>query len=90
MFDWIYRLIGKEAAKKLELEGNMTDTPEMLGEKHWYKSKAIWSAILGCALGAVQPISTAFGHPVTVPNWVFEVLAGMGLYALRTAKMDIK
>jgi uncharacterized integral membrane protein len=56
----------------------------------WYRSKAIWSAIIGAILAIVQPVSAAFGHPIVIPNWVFEILAGMGLYSLRTATSNIK
>jgi len=49
--------------------------------KSWYKSKSVWTAILGVALGAVQPVSTALGHPVVIPTWAYEVLGGFGVYA---------
>lgn len=82
--DFIYRFIGREAAAKLDLkEGNLMDT------KPWYQSKTIWTAIIGVLLGAVQPISAAFGHPITVPNWVFEVLGAAGLYSVRTGSTPI-
>jgi hypothetical protein len=82
---WVYRFAGKEIASKLDLkEGTIMDT------KKWYQSKTIWTAILGVVLGAIQPISTAFGHPITVPQWVLEVLAGMGLYGLRTGDQPIQ
>ena len=57
--------------------------------KKWFKSKTVWSAILTAILGSVQPISTAFGHPYQIPLWVFEFLAGAGLYSLRTATTTI-
>lgn len=58
-------------------------------DKKWYQSKTVWTAIISAVLGAVQPISTAIGHPVVIPSWVFELLGGMGLYALRTANSQI-
>jgi hypothetical protein len=82
MFSWVYRLVGKEAANKLGLE-------DKVDSKEWYKSRAIWTAIIGVILGGVQPISEAFGHPIVVPHWVFEILGGMGLYTLRTADKPI-
>lgn len=82
MFTWINKLIGKKLASKLELtEGNV--------DKEWYKSKTVWTAILGVVIGAIQPISSAFGHPIVIPSWILEVLAGMGLYGLRTADKPI-
>lgn len=51
--------------------------------KQWYASKTMWTAILGVVLGGIQPISTAVGHPIVVPTWVYEVLGAIGLGALR-------
>ena len=83
MFQWIYKLIGKEASKKLGL-GDSMDT------KKWYKSKTIWASIVTVILGGIGPISTAFGHPIAIPEWVISLLVGMGLYTARTATTDIK
>ena len=51
--------------------------------KPWYQSKTVWASILASLFGIVGPVSAAVGHPVVIPNWVYEVLAGFGLYALR-------
>ena len=51
--------------------------------KERFKSKTVWTAILGVVLGAIQPVSAALGHPIVVPAWVYEVLGAFGLYALR-------
>lgn len=85
MISWIYRLIGKKVSTKLGLqEDSKMDT------KTWYKSKTIWTAILTAVIGAIQPVSTAFGHPVVIPQWVLEVLIGMGLYSLRVGDKTIQ
>lgn len=83
---WVYRLIGKQIAKKIKLveEDNMADTDTTVSPP-WYRKKTSWIAILGAILGAVQPVSAALGHPIVIPAWVFEVLAGLGLYTLRSA-----
>lgn len=82
--NWMYRFAGKTAVKKLNLyEGAVMET------KKWFQSKSVWTAIIGVLLGAVQPISSAFGHPITIPAWVFELLGGMGLYTLRTGDKTI-
>lgn len=83
---WMYKLLGKITARKLDLtEGNsMADTP-VTEVKPWYKSKAKLAAIVGVLVAAVQPISTAFGHPIAVPTWVLEFLGGVGLYGVRDA-----
>ena len=90
---WIYRLIGKKVADKIGLEEDMAEDnvvpTNSVDTKSWYKSKSIWTAIFGVVLGAVQPISNALGHPVVIPSWVFELLAGMGLYSLRTATTTV-
>ena len=87
MFNWIYRRIGKEAAKKIGLtEANMADTPT----KSKWMSKTVWAAIVTAILGALTPVSTALGHPIVVPEWVISVLVGMGLYLARTSTTDIK
>lgn len=81
--NFIARQIGKKVANDLKLEDKPMDT------KKWYASKTVWTAIIGTLLAGVQPISTALGHPITIPQWVFEVLGGMGLYSLRTGDKPI-
>ncbi len=82
--NWIYRFAGRRIADKIDLqEGNAMET------KRWYQSKSVWTAIIGAILGAVQPISLAFGNPIVIPAWVFEVLGGLGLYSLRTGEKII-
>jgi hypothetical protein len=78
---WIYRLAGRKLAKTLWEEKKMADSVE----KPWYKSKAKVGAILMAILAAVQPVTTAFGHPIQVPLWVYEFLAGLGIYGVRNA-----
>jgi len=56
---------------------------EKMETKSKWKSKAVWTAIIGVVLGAIQPVSTALGHPIAVPIWVYEILGFYGLYALR-------
>lgn len=81
---WVYKYVGKKIGSKLDLqEGNVMET------KKWYQSKALLSAITMIVVGAVQPISTALGHPVTVPQWIIDVLIGMGIYGIRTGDKPI-
>ena len=54
----------------------------MEGKPIW-QSKTVWVAIVTGLLAMVGPVSQAAGHPVVIPNYVYEVLAGLGLYALR-------
>lgn len=78
---WAYRLAGKSVAKKLE--EIMAD--QSTENKPWYKSKAKWAAVITGLVAAIQPFSTAIGHPVQVPLWVTQFLMGLGLYGLRDA-----
>ncbi len=71
-------IIGRKIVKKLDLQ-----EASQMEKKPIWKSKAVWSAVLMALVGAVQPISSALGHPVTVPNWIVEVLAGFGIYGIR-------
>ena len=74
----------------------MAEIPEVIEiqkateEKHWYESKTIWAAIMVTLLGLAQMISGMIGNPVEVPKWAVEILIGYSIYALRTAKTDIK
>ena len=79
---FVYRFIGRRLADKIHLEDTM-DT------KRWYASKTLWTAVVAAILGAIQPISGALGHPIVIPNWVYEILAGFGLYSLRTGDKPI-
>lgn len=63
-------------------EVDKMESQELEGKSKW-QSKAVWTAIIGAVLAAVQPVSTALGHPIVVPPWVYEVLGSIGLYALR-------
>ncbi len=87
MFNFVYKLIGKRLASKLKLEDtNMADTSII----PWYRSRTIWAAIVTAILGVIQPVSTAFGHPIVIPEWIISVLIGLGLYTARTASTSIK
>ncbi len=47
------------------------------------KTKII--AIVGVLVAAITPISTAFGHPIVIPDWILKILASAGLWTLRDA-----
>lgn len=86
---WVYRLIGRRVADKLNLlEGNNMGSDKDI--QPWYRQRTKWIAILAAVLASIQPVSTAFGHPVQVPLWVYEFLAGVGLYTLRSAVESTK
>lgn len=54
------------------------------GKSKW-KSKTVWAAIITAIVGAIEPISTAFGNPIHVPEWVISALIAIGLYGIRDA-----
>lgn len=67
------------------LEVKMADQTEVKTGKPLWQSKAVIAAVVTVIVGAIQPISSALGHPITVPNWILEVLAGLGVYGIRDA-----
>ena len=81
--NWIYKLAGKKIADKLGLQEEVMG--EETTEKPWYKSKAKIAAIVTVIIGAVQPISAAFGHPIQVPDFIIQLLIGLGIYGVRDA-----
>jgi len=91
LIEWILRGVPKDGIRrkifiaklKPEVDKFFEEGTKMEGKNKW-KSKTVWTAIIFAILGAVQPVSTALGHPIEVPTWVYEVLAGFGLYSLRT------
>ena len=64
--------------------------PSALPKKPWYTSKTIWTTIIGGILAGIGPVSTTLGHPIVVPEYVFQLLAAAGLYSLRTATTHIQ
>ena len=48
-------------------------------------SKTKLTAIIYVILQAVPVLSTAFGHPIEIPQIVYRVLEGAGLWSLRDA-----
>lgn len=48
-------------------------------------SKAKITAVIGIILPIIGPLSTALGHPVEVPDYVYKILAFAGLWAVRDA-----
>jgi len=67
---FIWQLIGKKIINEV-------------GVEKWELSKTKITAIIASVLGAIQYIGPAFGHPVEIPQWVFQFLAGLGLWSLK-------
>ena len=65
----------------------MGDAP--IEGKKWWQSKTIWTAVVTALLGVAQAVGKATGHEIEIPSYVYEVLAGLGLYSLRTGDQPI-
>lgn len=48
-------------------------------------SKAKLAAIVFVLVVSIQELSKAWGHPVVIPDYVFKLLEGAGLWAVRDA-----
>lgn len=86
---WIYQLLGKFAGSKLKLQEGLP-----VDGKPWYKSKTILSdvvTILVVAYGAAASgLSVHLGHPLPpIPEWVFAILGGIGIYGRASAETQI-
>lgn len=89
MLDFIYKLFGKFAGSKLKLEEGLP-----MDGKPWWKSKTILSDIVSILVVAYGAASTGLaahlGHPLPIiPDWVFAVLAGIGIYGRTSAETVI-
>ena len=69
--------------RKMVLAEARKEIDKIMDGKSKWKSKAVWAAIVGVILGAVQPVSAVMGHPIEIPAWVYQVLGAFGLYAVR-------
>ncbi len=48
-------------------------------------SKSKLTAVIGVILAAIVPLSTAWGHPIVIPDYVYKILAAAGLWSMRDA-----
>lgn len=83
MPNFIYGWIGKFIGSKLKLEGDSMDET-----KKWYVSKGVWTAIVTGLMGIYVTIQSAAGLPA-VPEWIFAILGGLGLYSRVVADKKI-
>lgn len=82
--DFILKFFGRKVADKLDLqEDSKMDT------KKWYQSKTIWTSVVGALIGIYAAVSAV--HPLPpIPEWVYTILASIGLYSLRTGETKIQ
>ena len=87
MFAWVQKIAAGIAGKKIKETINLKEGT--VETKKWYTSKTIWTAIVAAVLGILSAVGQATGHPVTIPSWVYDILAAIGVYSLRTADKPI-
>lgn len=76
--EWVKGIIAKLIGK------NMAD-----GTSAVSKTKLV--AIIAVLMTAINTLPPAFGHaPIVVPDWVYKLLAGAGLWSLRDSLPDTK
>jgi hypothetical protein len=81
--DFLLKLFGRKVADKLELtEGPMDST------KKWYQSKNIWNSVVTGLVGLYLALAPQFGWPA-IPEWIFTILAAIGIYTRVTADKTI-
>lgn len=57
--------------------------------KTWYQSKTIWAAIITGLIGIYNGVAPTQGWPA-IPDWVFALLAALGVYSRATATTTVK
>ncbi len=78
MPDFIIKMMGREAAKKLNLQEGVMPT------KSWYLSKGVWTGVVTASMGLYLALAPQFNLP-HVPDWIFTLLGAAGVYTRATA-----
>lgn len=60
----------------------------MEDSKKWYQSKGVWAGVITGLLGIYGTLQPGLHFPV-IPEWVFALLGGLGIYARATADKQI-
>lgn len=53
------------------------------GPEKWEMSKTKLTAIVAVVIVAVEKLGPAFGHPIVIPQTVYDLLAAIGLWTLK-------
>jgi len=60
-----------------------------MDSKNWWASKTIWAAIVTALIAAYNAAAPTFGWP-SIPDFVYGLLAALGVYSRATATTTIK
>lgn len=83
---WVAKLVGKFIGSKLNLKEDKDMADE--AKKGWWKSKTVWSGVVAVAVAAYNAVSQQFNTP-PIPEWIFGILGGIGVYGRVTAEKKI-
>lgn len=82
--NFVYTWIGKFVGSKI----NLKEDKDMGDTKKWWLSKGIWTAVVTGLMGIYMTVQPIAGLPA-VPEWVFAILGGLGLYSRVVATKTI-
>ncbi len=72
---WLKNLVYKLVGKKIATETGTVDGI----------SKTKITAVIAVILAAIPVLSSAWGHPITIPDWIYKILGAAGLWTVRDA-----
>jgi hypothetical protein len=56
-----------------------------MNTKKWYASKTVWASIIAILIAAWNATVVQFPHVPAIPDWVYPILAALGLAGRVTA-----
>lgn len=78
------KLAGKKAADILKLQ----EASKMDSTKKWWQSKGVWTGVVTGLVAIYGSLAPGLNLP-HIPEWVFTILGGMGVYTRVTADTKI-
>lgn len=78
------KMAGKAVADKLDLK----EVSKMDSTKKWYLSKGVWTGVATGVVAIYGSLAPGLNLP-HIPEWVFALLGGMGVYTRVTADTKI-
>lgn len=71
----------------------MADTPvgpPNLPEVERWKTRSFWIAVVTVLLAVVDSLGSLTGHPIVIPEFVYAMLTGFGVYTARVGNAPVK